>query len=235
MKRGYNSLKAPTATPRKRQDPPRTNHREDLSRHARSQLVSLSRKYNSIASGLTNYTGSLIIVDSDSEDEPLGNKESGRVDKRGLKYRLPQYNALRDGAWLNTRKDAASISACRSPTPLPADVEQPRNLSSSDQAPLELTHENVAKIPQCSRRSFSIPTEDVEESTATLSGCGISCENRKRLLNITSGISEHLHARLKLEDELKGINSQISEHCRAGLKLKAALSVAFKQIGDVPL
>lgn len=177
---------------------------------------------------MTIYIGSPIIVESDLEDAPLGNmsEEVCVSDNRGLEGRDPQFSALRDKTWLDKLNSAS---------PLPADVKEPENLSSSDQARLDLSCKNVLRIPKWSRGSFEILTEDLEESTTVVEGWGVSAEDRERLLQINNQISEHLFAGIELEDKLKGINSQISDHRRVGLKLEAALSAAFKRIGDVPL
>ncbi|KFY99174.1 hypothetical protein V500_01444 [Pseudogymnoascus sp. VKM F-4518 (FW-2643)] len=52
-----------------------------------------------------------------------------------------------------------------------------------------LTDANVKQLPEQSRHSFSIPTADVEEPSAVLSGSGISINQQARLRDINSCIS----------------------------------------------
>ncbi|KFY90100.1 hypothetical protein V500_05305 [Pseudogymnoascus sp. VKM F-4518 (FW-2643)] len=158
--------------------------------------------------------GCHIMVESNPVEVPLGNTDAKRLcdsDRRGLKDRPPQYSALLKKNWLNTLKDDTPDSGCRPPSQerLPsqevADVEESEHPFCSDQ----LTSENVGKISQCSRSSFSILTEDLEDSTATTSGCGIFRESRKRLLGIYSEICKHRSAGLRLNDKLKVALSEV--------------------------
>ncbi|KFY69647.1 hypothetical protein V496_00053 [Pseudogymnoascus sp. VKM F-4515 (FW-2607)] len=57
-----------------------------------------------------------------------------------------------------------------------------------------LTDLNVAQLPEQSRHTFSIPTADVEEPTAVLSGSGISINQRAHLRDINSCMSALLCA-----------------------------------------
>ena len=70
-----------------------------------------------------------------------------------------------------------------------------RQISNDQQARLHgLTDSNVAQLPEQSRHSFSIPTADVEEPTAVLSGSGISINQRAHLRDINSCMSALLCA-----------------------------------------
>ncbi|KFY98140.1 hypothetical protein V500_01791 [Pseudogymnoascus sp. VKM F-4518 (FW-2643)] len=63
-----------------------------------------------------------------------------------------------------------------------------------------LTDANVAQLPEQSRHSFSIPTADVEEASAVLSGSGISIDQQAHLRDINSCISAlQLAYRITLE------------------------------------
>ncbi|OBT42126.1 hypothetical protein VE00_08324 [Pseudogymnoascus sp. WSF 3629] len=112
------------------------------------------------------------MAESNPVGVPLG-KDAKRLcdrDRRGLKDRPPQYSALLKKDWLNTPKDATRDAGLRSPSPVVANYDGPGNPLCGDR----VTRENLGKISQCKRSFFSIPTEDLEDSTANISGCGIS-------------------------------------------------------------
>ncbi|KFY30763.1 hypothetical protein V493_01680 [Pseudogymnoascus sp. VKM F-4281 (FW-2241)] len=93
-----------------------------------------------------------------------GSRSSGSpsvLEIRGLARGEPQYNALRDKSWLCEVKDQNQ----------------------------GLTDANVAQLPEQSRDSFSIPTADVEEATAALSGSGLYINQQAHLRDIHSCIS----------------------------------------------
>ena len=69
-----------------------------------------------------------------------------------------------------------------------------------------LTNVNVAQLLEQSRHSFSIPTADVEEATAVLSGSGISIHQQAHLRDINSCISAlRLAYRITLECAMEKI------------------------------
>ncbi|KFX89777.1 hypothetical protein V490_06813 [Pseudogymnoascus sp. VKM F-3557] len=80
-------------------------------------------------------------------------------ERRGFDRGGPQYNALRDNSWL-------------------CNVQQ-----------AQLTDANVKQLPEQSQDSFSIPTADVEEASAVLSGNGMPISQRAHLRDIDSCIS----------------------------------------------
>lgn len=172
-----------------------------------SQPGSYGRQYKPIATHMTNSTG-YHMVGSNPVGVPLGNKGAKRLcdsNRRGLKDRPPQYSALLKKDWLNTLKDDTWDSGFRLPSPVVANDDGPGNPLCGDR----VTSENVGKISKCTRSSFSIPTEDLEDSTATTSGCGISQVSRERLLRIYSEMCKRRRAGLRPNNKLKVTLSEI--------------------------
>ncbi|KFY30892.1 hypothetical protein V493_01576 [Pseudogymnoascus sp. VKM F-4281 (FW-2241)] len=102
-----------------------------------------------------------------SNDKSWKRKRSRSIDlssvpeRRGFDRGGPQYNALEDKNWLcNVRR--AHLQG--------------------------LTDANVKQLPEQSQDSFSIPTADVEETSAVLSGNGMSIGQRAHLRDIESCI-----------------------------------------------
>lgn len=109
------------------------------------------------------------VPSKQTSDGKLQNRKRSRSsdppsvpERRGFNRGGPQYNALKDKNWL-------------------CNVEQAHFHG--------LTDSNVKQLPEQSQDSFSIPTADVEEASAVLSGNGISIGQRAHLRDIESCIS----------------------------------------------
>ncbi|KFZ14862.1 hypothetical protein V501_03019 [Pseudogymnoascus sp. VKM F-4519 (FW-2642)] len=133
-------------------------------KHSDNGCSQVKNELNKIDPGVHGTVPSKQTSDDKSRKRKRGRTSdpSSGPERRGFDRGGPQYNALRDKNWL-------------------CNVQQAHLHG--------LTDANVKQLPEQSQDSFSIPTADVEEASAVLSGNGMSISQRAHLRDIESCIS----------------------------------------------